>query len=58
MYKQELNYLKSVVENFNNIKNVLDVGCGGGFFLDLFKKYNKKTYGVEVGMTLPYSEKT
>ncbi len=49
MYKQELNYLKSVVENFNNIKNVLDVGCGGGFFLDLFKKYNKKTYGVEVG---------
>lgn len=48
MYKQELNYFKNKVEDFDKIKNILDVGCGGGFFLDLFKKYKKKTYGVEV----------
>ena len=28
-------------------KNVLDIGCGKGTFLDLMKKYNKKTYGLE-----------
>ena len=28
-------------------KNVLDIGCGKGSFLDLMKKYNKKTYGLE-----------
>jgi 2-polyprenyl-3-methyl-5-hydroxy-6-metoxy-1,4-benzoquinol methylase len=28
-------------------KNVLDIGCGKGLFLDLMKKYNKKTYGLE-----------
>jgi 2-polyprenyl-3-methyl-5-hydroxy-6-metoxy-1,4-benzoquinol methylase len=26
---------------------VLDIGCSTGFFLDLFKNYNWKTYGVE-----------
>lgn len=28
-------------------KNVLDIGCGKGSFLDTMKKYNKKTYGLE-----------
>ena len=49
MYKQELNYLINCVEDFKKIKTVLDVGCGGGYFLDLFKKKGKKTYGLEVG---------
>ena len=48
MYKIELDYLISCINNFKKIKNVLDVGCGGGFFLDLFKKYKKKTCGVEI----------
>jgi 2-polyprenyl-3-methyl-5-hydroxy-6-metoxy-1,4-benzoquinol methylase len=30
-----------------NSKKVLDIGCGKGSFLDLMKKYNKKTYGIE-----------
>ncbi len=28
-------------------KNVLDIGCGKGLFLDVMKKYNKKTFGLE-----------
>ena len=42
MYKHELNYLLETVEDFKKIKDVLDIGCGGGFFLDLFKKKKKK----------------
>ena len=49
MYKIELNYLISCIKNFKKIKNVLDVGCGGGYFLDLLKKIKKKTFGVEAG---------
>lgn len=30
-----------------NARNVLDIGCGKGLFLDLMKKYNKRTYGFE-----------
>lgn len=49
MYKHELNYLIETADNFKKIKDVLDIGCGGGFFLDLLKKYKKNTYGIEVG---------
>ncbi|MDN3658094.1 class I SAM-dependent methyltransferase [Ferruginibacter paludis] len=28
-------------------KTVLDIGCGKGSFLDVMKKHNKKTYGLE-----------
>ncbi len=51
MYQIEFNYLTSSIgiKNFKKIKNVLDVGCGGGFFLDLFKRNKIKTYGTEVG---------
>ena len=41
MYKHELNYLIETADNFKKIKDVLDIGCGGGFFLDLLKKYKK-----------------
>ncbi len=50
MYKHELDYLIDSIEDFTKINDVLDVGCGGGYFLDLFKKKRKKTYGVEVGL--------
>ena len=36
-------------EAIRNSKRVLDVGCGKGLFLDLMKKYNKETYGLEPG---------
>ncbi len=49
MYKIELDYLISCIKNFQKIEKVLDVGCGGGYFLDLLKKNKKKTFGVEVG---------
>ena len=49
MYKIELNYLQSLTKNLSGIKNVLDVGCGGGFFLDLLKKKGLKTFGTEIG---------
>ena len=49
MYKIELDYLISCIKNFRKINKVLDVGCGGGYFLDLLKKNKKKTFGVEVG---------
>jgi len=48
MYQIELDYFIKCVNNFNKLKEVLDVGCGGGFFLDLIKKYKKKTYGLEI----------
>lgn len=37
------------IENFGqNLSNILDIGCSSGTFLDLAKKRNLKTYGVEL----------
>ena len=36
-------YYQGIVKS----KNVLDIGCGKGSFLDVVKKYKKKTYGLE-----------
>lgn len=50
MYKLELNFIKKGVNNYERIKNVLDVGCGGGYLLDLLKIDGKKTFGTEIGI--------
>lgn len=51
MYKLEFNFLSAFIglAKFKRLRTVLDVGCGGGFFLDLFKKNKFKTFGTEVG---------
>mgnify|MGYP001173228534 CR=1 FL=1 len=49
MYQIELDFLLSAISNSKNLKSVLDVGCGGGYFLDLLKKKGIKTFGTEVG---------
>ena len=50
MYKLELNFIKKGINNYERIKNVLDVGCGGGYLLDLLKIDGKKTFGTEIGI--------
>lgn len=48
MYKIEFEF----VNNFMNQKKkniVLDIGCSGGYFLDLFQKARYECYGVEFG---------
>ena len=50
MYKQEVDFLIKNVKNFRKINDILDVGCGGGFLLDVFKKLKKNTFGIEVGL--------
>ena len=35
-----------------DINNVLDIGCGNGEFLDLYKKFRKETYFFEFGDNL------
>lgn len=49
MYRLELDFLIKNMINFKKTKDILDVGCGGGYFLDLLKKEGKKTHGIEVG---------
>lgn len=40
------------IQNFSsNILNILDIGCSSGTFLDLAKKRNLNTYGVELNQT-------
>lgn len=39
--------LKSI-EKYSQRKNILDIGCSSGIFLDLAKKNSWKTYGVEL----------
>lgn len=46
MYELEFN----LVHQYSKKTNVLDVGCSGGYFLDIFKKYGYKCYGVEFGV--------
>ena len=45
MYKLEYDF----VTNFIDGGNVLDVGCGGGFFLDVFDSSRFDKFGVEYG---------
>jgi len=46
MYNLEFN----LVNQFSNkYSKVLDVGCSGGYFLDIFKENGYKCYGFEIG---------
>jgi len=47
MYELEFDYIARIMD-FNG-KNVLDVGCGEGGFLNKFKKAGAICYGVEYG---------
>jgi len=40
--------LDSIQESTLNFSNILDIGCSSGTFLDLAKKRNLNTYGVEL----------
>jgi SAM-dependent methyltransferase len=48
LYKKGLESIKSVNPN---IRNILDIGCSSGVFLDIAKTQNLKTYGVELNKT-------
>ena len=37
----------SLIHRYKKNGDVLDVGCGGGFFLDRFSKHGYKCYGIE-----------
>lgn len=43
MYELEF----ELIQRYSKNTNVLDIGCGGGYFLDIFKKHNYDCYGVE-----------
>ncbi len=40
-----------------NINTILDIGCGNGEFLDIYKKFEKETYFTEFGEDLIYKLK-
>lgn len=46
MYSLEFNLVNKFARSHSS---VLDVGCSGGYFLDIFKKHGYKCYGVEFG---------
>lgn len=48
MYKIEFDYIAKFIKPLKD-KRVLDVGCSGGYFLDLFKDLGCSTYGIEFG---------
>lgn len=48
MYQIEFNLINNIMHPNRPIK-VLDVGCSGGYFLDLFKKNGFQCFGIEVG---------
>ncbi|WP_158948607.1 class I SAM-dependent methyltransferase [Pseudodesulfovibrio cashew] len=45
MYQLEFKY----IHGFTGPCSVLDVGCSGGYFLDVFKEQGYETLGVEIG---------
>ena len=47
-YMYELEF-KLVAPYLKKNSKVLDVGCSGGYFLDIFKKHGHQCYGVEFG---------
>lgn len=47
MYQLEFQFINQYINCKG--KNVLDVGCGNGDFLDLFKQEDAQCYGVEYG---------
>lgn len=42
--------LKLATKSFKKPGNILDIGCGNGFFLDLARKRNWKTHGLEINL--------
>ena len=40
--------LDSIVKTTHNLKNILDIGCSSGTFLDVAKKRDLTTFGVEL----------
>lgn len=49
MYLLDFNYIDDFISQEKLAKKVLDVGCGEGGFLDIFKANGYATYGVEYG---------
>lgn len=49
MYLLDFNYIDDFISREKLAKKVLDVGCGEGGFLDIFKAHGYATYGVEYG---------
>ena len=45
--KEKINFLNLLYKYFTN-KNILDFGCGNGYFLKLIKNFNKKCIGIEI----------
>ena len=39
--------LKNIIKNKTN-SNILDIGCGTGFIIDLVKKMNSNVYGIDI----------
>jgi SAM-dependent methyltransferase len=48
MYQLEFNLINQILYPNRPFK-ILDVGCSGGYFLDLFKKNGFQCFGVEIG---------
>lgn len=48
IYRQGIESIK--IKN-EKMKNILDIGCSSGVFLDIARKYNINTYGIELNKT-------
>ena len=46
------NKLKKYVEHFNNVNDILDVGCGRGEFLRLLKENKKDCEGIDISVSM------
>lgn len=49
---QKIKLLAQDIYKINQPRNVLDVGCGKGIMLDMFKDLGSKTFGTEFNYTL------
>lgn len=47
-YIAEVNYIESLIPNFENIKNILDLGCGTGKHSEIFCNKGLTVHGVDL----------
>jgi O-antigen chain-terminating methyltransferase len=44
----ESNFFEDSAKVFSNCNNVIDIGCGKGYFLELLKNHNIGSYGIDI----------
>ena len=51
MYQLEFSWILPYIKKITGLymPKVLDVGCSGGYFLDIFKEHGFNTFGIEYG---------